>query len=189
MKKIAFLLIAMAAIFAACDKEDNGRLDPNAKIYIKGATKTNKNLHWNVGNTLSVHEICLLDSLSCLYNTFIINKEGAGSIDTINDRLVMEAANLGDYRGSCLLDVDAYPHFVITRSWYDGGDPQVSQEYLGTDTVAYVPQALRREAYNKIAVLWENGEWDEIYAIFLDAFEFYPITGEELRALIDEGLE
>lgn len=185
-RNILPLFAAMvAAVFTACGDDDNEKWNTEAPIYIRGVDKVNKNLHWNVEGNLTAHEICKLDSLLTIGGTYSLAN---GRLDTINDRLIMIAGNINDYRENDFIDVERNPDLVITRWWYDGGDPMVSQQLLGTDTIAYIPNQQRADAYEKIKALWDKEAWNEIYEIFQNAFTFVPCTGKEFKELKEKGL-
>ncbi len=57
------------------------------------------------------------------------------------------------------------------------------------DTIAYIPNAVLREAEQKIRAAFELQDYDEVYNIFYNAFKFRPITGAEYRELKLQGLQ
>lgn len=207
MKKLLFIIcIALiGGIFASCDKnDDNGKFDPNAKIYINGADKLLKNTRYGVDAPLTAAQICRLDSLilvgtkieddgtvtnTCLTFSY---SDGFGCypIDTINNRLVFEAANITAIDGNGFLDPNTgFGNYIIYRDVWEANELGELVIARDMDTLAYIPNAQRWEAYDKIKALWETENWDAIYEIFQNAFTFIPCTGEEYRALVEAGIE
>lgn len=51
------------------------------------------------------------------------------------------------------------------------------------DTIAYIPNAVMREAETAIKIAYDAQDYEEVYRLFNEAFTFLPITGPEWRAL------
>lgn len=194
-RTILLLMVGFIFAFAACDKDDdNGKLDPNAKIYISGADKLLKNTRYGVDAPLTAAQICRLDSLwmkcsrygrkeESIDAYFSFRGESGCTIDTINNRLVFDAGSINGIDGNGFLDPNTgYNDFYIFKmfSYPDGRD--------GRDTLAYIPNAQRQAAYEQIKALWDTEQWDAIYEIFQNAFTFVPCTGAEFRELKEAGL-
>lgn len=199
MKKLLLILcVALVGYaFASCDKDDdNGKLDPNAKLYINGVDKLLKNTRYGVDAPLTAHEICRLDSLWLVSDKFdeyggvtrfsayfSFSGESGCTIDTINNRLVFDAGSINGIDGNEFLDPNTgFNNFIIFKmfSYPDGRD--------GYDTLAYIPNSQRQAAYEQIKALWDTENWDAIYEIFQNAFTFIPCTGAEFRELKEAGL-
>ena len=189
----ALLPISMFCIaFSSCKDDEDGKLDPEAKIYISGKDYLgNKNLQYNKDGKLTAHEICLLDTI--LLITEDENREGQGgagfwhclnNIDTINDRFIMEAGNLQTLETNQFINANYTPHAYFIKEVYDR-----NEQWIGRDTIAYIPRAQRLEAYYQIRELWDKDEWDKMYKIFEDGLIFVPCTGAEYKALVEAGIE
>ena len=194
MKHLIIILLALftASFLTFCSDDDgNGKLDPDAKIYINGVDHIgNKNLYYNVDGKMTAHEVCCLDSLAMKWGLFRIDCENYLSIDTINDRLVFVAGNLTTIEDNVLLNVDVEPRIYFQRlKGFDEGFPDGELAIYATDTVAYIPRANRQAAYEEIYALWEKEDWNKLYEIFENALQFVPTTGAEYQALIDAGIE
>ena len=188
----ALLPIAMFCIaFSSCKDDEDGKLDKDAKIYINGRDNLgNKNLQYNKEGKLTAHEICLLDTI-ILSTSNNYGEEtggrgflGANHIDTINDRFIMEAGNLTTLDDNPFINAEYAPHAYFTKEVYDRNG-----EWIGRDTIAYIPRAQRLEAYYQIRELWDKDEWDKMYKIFEDGLIFVPCTGAEYKALVEAGIE
>ncbi len=107
-----------------------------------------------------------------------------GNLDTINNRIVLKAGNINGIDGNPFLDPSTgFNDYIIFRFVYDQND-----QFLGIDTLAYIPNSQRQAAYEQIKALWDTENWDAIYEIFQNAFTFIPCTGEEYKALKEAGL-
>lgn len=165
----------MCMCFISC-KDDNEKRPDTAPLYINGVDKANKSAN---KEALTASEIVRLDSV-CLTNTNThlggrVDKLfcfGMNNIDTINNRLIMEAVNIDQIDNNL---------FLTNENWF-------ISSWVTEDTLAYVPNAQLIEAYEQIRVLWEKEDWNAIYDIFQNAFSFVPCTGEELRELEKQGL-
>lgn len=74
------------------------------------------------------------------------------------------------------------PHFieaadVILYSLYDND--------LKRDTIGYIPNATIRQAEQAIKTAYTGENDTAVYALFMTAYKFIPITGEEWRELKD----
>ena len=194
MRRFVFAaLAALPALFAfsSCD-DDSGKLPDNVSIYINGQDKTNKALS---SEALTVSEICRGDSLVILEQyadgscgnaicTIVVNPndEGNMAIDTINNRICMNAREVNLESNSWLYKDS---RFLILNGHSDG-----MGAFLG-DTLAYVPHVQHNAAVDKLNELFvdREGNWTEIYKIFTEAFIFVPCTAEEYRELKAAGLE
>ena len=144
------------APFTACDDDDdtnaNGKRNDNAKIYIWGKDlNKNKAVFTRTEQTLSVHDILTGDSVvMCTtnndgYTGIVMNLfcSADNNIDTINDRLIMEAGNLQTLYDNQFL---TFKKALICKS-VDG---------FHGDTLGYIPYSQRQEAFAKIEPLWES---------------------------------
>lgn len=56
------------------------------------------------------------------------------------------------------------------------------------DTIAYIPNAVMREAQVKIEKAFNDSNYTEVYKLFNETFRFRPITGKKWRELKAQGL-
>ena len=61
-------------------------------------------------------------------------------------------------------------------------------KYGVKDTIAYIPNAVMREAQGKIEKAFNDGNYTEVYKLFHETFRFRPITGKKWRELKAQGL-
>lgn len=201
MKAKVFLLTAVAALsfLSACDDDDNGKLDPNANLYINGVDKTNKAATSNARYTAA--EICRMDSLFLLCyrenigmitfdviqpSTPHVDNPQVLIIDSVNTRIAMRAANItaldGVWGKNPFLDSES-DVYLMKGLWERG-----MYQAIG-DTLAYVPRDQRAAVYDTLSVLFAKEDWNTVYKVFQEAMTFVPCTGEEYKALQDAGLE
>ena len=61
-------------------------------------------------------------------------------------------------------------------------------KYGVKDTIAYIPNAVMREAQGKVEKAFNDGNYTEVYKLFHETFRFRPITGRKWRELKAQGL-
>lgn len=189
-----FMILVFAACLVGC-KEDENKIDNFSPIYIKGVDAGNKSIQ----QRRSVHEILTRGNLWLMSRGMFDNFMGErgpidwgkqflpwdNNIDTINDRLIMDAGNvlydgqLNWLGGMFLRGRNYYIQFVE----YDG------EHRIDLDTVGYIPNQVIEEAQLKILELWKAGDIDAIYKTFQDAFYFIPCTGEEFKSIKDTTID
>lgn len=184
----ALLAVSALAFFTACDDEgENEKLNGDYKLYINGRD--------NAGNkaaalgAMTAHEICVHDSIGLRGTTGSLLRfsystagiKGFLPLDTVNDRLVLEAGNISTIEDNDFL-LPEYK-WVITTLTNNG--------YTSADTIGYVPTAQRAAVIDTITALFADGREkniDAILEIFQSAFVFYPCTAEEYKELAAKGL-
>ena len=197
----------MALVFTTClvgCKEDENKVGNYSPIYINGVDAGNKSIQ----QRRSVHEILtrgtfylkdteLFESFDGELSVMTTGKQFLpwdNNIDTINDRLIMDAGNVlfdGQLHwlgGSFLRGRNYYIQYVNLHTDEDGNyNGNGVKEWL--DTVGYIPNHVIEEAQIKILDLWKEGKVDEIYKTFQDAFYFIPCTGEEFKSIKDTTID
>ena len=197
----------MALVFTTClvgCKEDENKVGNYSPIYINGVDAGNKSIQ----QRRSVHEILtrgtfylkdteLFESFDGKLSVMTTGKQFLpwdNNIDTINDRLIMDAGNvlfdgqLNWLGGSFLRGRNYYIQYVNLHTDEDGNyNGNGVKEWL--DTVGYIPNHVIEEAQIKILDLWKEGKVDEIYKTFQDAFYFIPCTGEEFKSIKDTTID
>lgn len=197
----------MALVFTTClvgCKEDENKVGNYSPIYINGVDAGNKSIQ----QRRSVHEILtrgtfylkdteLFESFDGEISVMTTGKQFLpwdNNIDTINDRLIMDAGNvlfdgqLNWLGGSFLRGRNYYIQYVNLHTDEDGNyNGNGVKEWL--DTVGYIPNHVIEEAQVKILDLWKEGDIDAIYKTFQDAFYFIPCTGEEFKSIKDTTID
>lgn len=176
MKKLLLLLAVVAAVCCSCkDDEGNGKLDPNALVYLNGVdrpTKANPNLALTVPEI--VRECYILSFYNEIYQSQLQRGWSDNQRDTVNNRLLMW--------GTDIINQDGY----ISDEFVTGIDVTFLTENL--DTIAYIPNATLRVAEAAIREAYAAGNFAACYELFHTAFTFHPITGAEYKALKAQGL-
>lgn len=205
MKRTFFCLLAVLILAAACDNKD-GKKPENFKLFVNGVDNPKKadGRRYAVRDTAMTSKEVLLELLQCSkdYEEWL-GQDGLGwcgqisakspskeridfsltisNIDTINTRLVFVTGNLEELERNVYINPNfAYDLTISTIRYGDG--------FSIKDTIAYIPNAQRRAAYEQIQALWDSGEWDEMYEIFENGLQFIPCTGEQYRMLEAQGL-
>lgn len=183
----ALLAVSAFAFFTACDDEgENEKLNPEYKLYINGCDKAG-NKAATLGK-MTAHEICVHDSI-CLISqqrslfTFSYTADYAFfPLDTVNDRLVLQAGNINGLEDN--------PFLSPEQNWVVGTLRELDRAEIG-DTIGYVPTAQRLAVVDTLTALFADGREkniDAILEIFQSAFVFYPCTAEEYKELAAKGL-
>lgn len=182
--------IAASVLFASCDDDgENEKLNPEYKIYINGRDDAG-NKAAALGK-MTVHEICTHDSIGLLastgsffcfsYTPSVIGTNGFFPLDTVNDRLVMQAGNITTVEDNPFLSPEV--KWIITTI-NEGA-------YDVVDTIGYLPTTSRTAVIDTLTTLFADGREkniDAILDIFQTAFIFVPCTAEEYRELESKGL-
>lgn len=187
MKKIlTFSLLFVALAFASCGKKEPKLLDPNAVLSIRPAKGVQ--LRSNNPEHLSALEIVK----QCNAMMVILHDTGRPSIrgwaDAQKDlnpedpRLKMWGTDIITSWGTLEKDFIKARDvvFVIDRR---------SATSNRIDTIAYIPNKTLIEAYNIIKPAYDRGDYETVYSVFDQAYRFIPITGQEWRALKEQGQE
>ena len=188
MKKL-ILLIALATAFVACEKNEPKafEIDPAATVNIKPAAGTKMKAKSNIA---SEH----LTNLEIVKQTFALRfthngteyargfDEGQRDTTHTNPMLKMWGTDILYYEelidGTQTGDVLLAPYFLEASGCV--------LETIKGDTIAYIPNAVLRDAESRIKALFNAKDYQPIYKIFNDAYTFIPITGSEYRELESE---
>lgn len=185
MKRL-FLMALVAMAFVACDKEDGFQYDPMRLVPIRGvdtpatyaynARGVKAFAHEGQQKKLTAHEICVIALTSDLQ---LRCEEWCGhgfdvrQIDTVNNILSM------------LIDEVLKDDLTLNYNFI-GGNNMVFTSW--SDTVAYIPNSVLRNATEVIEQLHAQGDYEGLFEVFDNAFRFYPCTGAEYRALKEQRL-
>ncbi|MBR6083369.1 MAG: hypothetical protein IKP62_10680 [Salinivirgaceae bacterium] len=197
--RLFFSLMALVALcMSACEK--NGKKPENFKLYVNGVDKEKPKAD---GRRYLVPDTALTAKqvLSLLYEQSLLRGEEDGvagefchnsskgyggtpvlrsNLDTVNTRLVFIAGNLETLERNPFIDADFFYDYVIVVK-------DIQKTPIEQDTIAYIPNAQRRAAYEQIKELWNAEEWDEMYEVFENGLQFIPCTGAEYRELQAAG--
>lgn len=176
MKKISLSILTLALLIVACGKKeippidiDKGKPDPNATITIRPAKGVQLKATIEGLTALEVVE----QALSIKYQSNYFNNqygEDKWDIarrfdDDLKDynepALKMYAIDVIAEDGSYYRDLTYAVNVVITDA-------------VG-DTIAYVPDEVISTARPLIEAAYEEGDYNEVYKIFDEAFVFKPI--------------
>jgi hypothetical protein len=186
MKKIA-LFIALIVILAGCEKDE--KIIPH-NIMLRGQTAQSLK---KGGEYLTPMEISKhADRISFIATREpFIGETYHGTFlpqfrDTINGILMRPPEDI-------LIQDVITGEYSLTLNFITAKDIVLSRD-LGVitnhiwDTIAYIPNSVMQEAYNQIQPLFQAGKWQDIYDTFNNAFVFLPITGEDYRNLVKQGI-
>ena len=190
MKKL-ILLIALATAFVACEKKQQ-MLDPNAKISIKPATKSEKT---NVIRIKEAHYENFLTDLEIVKQadamtmwsysengSWYESTAGFAGKDTTSaiPKLLMWGTAIITQKGELLETFIKGYDMVLVR--YKVKSPSSTLDF---DTIGYIPNAQVRAAETIIRQAWAIEDYNTIYEVFNEMFTFKPIDHkgwEELKA-------
>lgn len=191
MRKCTTLLLSCLLLvgLGACGEKDNpGRLAPDAKLYINVVTNNNMKA---VDDTATPEgEQRLLtprEVVEQACNFVFTDKEGDEDsrfsiMDNMKDldnariklwgqQIIREDGSLNDA-------------FMLCRNIYV--EPNRIDE-AGGRVIAYIPNKVMEEAWEKIQKAYKEGRYDEVYRIFQDAYQATPITEAEYLKLKAAG--
>ena len=190
MKKL-ILLVALATAFVACEKKQQ-MLDPNAKISIKPATKSEKTNVMRIKeakfeNFLSDLEIVKqADAITMwayhLNAVWYESTVGFAGKDTTATapKILMWGTAIITQKGELLEEFIKGYDMVLVR--YKVDNPHTTQDF---DTIGYIPNSQVRAAETIIRQAWAIEDYNTIYEVFNEMFTFKPIDHkgwEELKA-------
>ncbi len=186
MKKL-FLLIALAAIVASCEDENDFRIKSTDMISLRPAAGTAMKVKATDQTHLSALEIVRQTTEISLimhggsYEGIKAGRSFAGEQrDTISitPKLLMWATDVIDLDGNLQLAVGGF---------IDATDVVLVHYKLQTptirDTIAYVPNSVLRAAETAIRAAYEAKDLEACYTAFNTAYTFTPITGPEWREI------
>lgn len=205
MKKILLLLTAVVVIFTACNNDDEptkpksrGQLNPNALVTISPAkgVKVRAIGDADSDTAFSALEV-MLRAHSAKYHTqysghVLEDREfytGVGFApeqkDTANAKLRFWGTQIISANGM-LLKGTLYARDIVIV----GGDPSLGEPRYSNsiDTLAYIPNAVLREARAKIEQAYRDSNFTEVYRLFDEALTYIPCTAKQYKELKAKGL-
>ena len=183
MKKILFLLLIIPLVFACEDPKEVEpfKLDTDATIRLIPASSTKST------RSATLTDLEIVQQATDIF--FQWNGETLGRGFSAEQRSVSTTPPfLSMYPIDVVLPEtgELNPHFIeaedvvlckITRV----GEVPFQTEVVGT--IAYIPNAIIRDAEEKIKTAYTGENEAAVYALFMSAYKFIPITGAEWRAL------
>ncbi len=176
------LATAILLTVISCSKEDNpSTVDPNAMISIRPtATKTKTSQYLP-----DIEIVRQAYDLNFRHDDFPGANMRRGFIDahkdTANVRLLMWGTDIIDQDGNYVTEFIDGKDFIIRRNLVPSGQDPIY------DTIAFIPQSVIIAARAQIFEAYQSGNFDAVYSLFDTAFTFHPTTGEEWRALKEQG--
>lgn len=194
MKKMLILLVA-------CDKNDNGRLDPNAMISLReGKAAPASHAAALAGSASRAAEhLSALEIVKQTHSIVFTNNRYAPTSDElsrgfadaqrdyVNERLLMWGDDIINSEYGTLYLGFLYADDVVLVRIIDGITPAGYPDRV-RDTIAYIPNRVLREAEVAIEAAFNRGDYNKVYKLFDQAYTFLPITGPEWQALRRQGL-
>ncbi len=187
MKKLFFLLIAIAMIACTSDEPKAFVIKPTDMVSIRPAAGTVMKVKSNrTEEHLTALEIVKqAHHFNCFYDGKIAeyNFSGKDSISEI-PKLMFWAQYVISVDGNASLQHDILSGTDLVLLKQSGSYPN----YIN-DTIAYIPNLVLRAAETEIREAYDNKDIDACYQIFNDFYTFTPITGAEWRALKKNNLQ
>ena len=181
MKVFRFALLALAVSFASCDKDPKPEvkkpLDPFAQIlvHVKPTLATRAD-----SKAMTPREMLEKATHFQLWKKDVKDHPVTRSIGD-NEKDFEKLAFL--WWGDDVIEKD-----TIVTFWRDVKDLLILHDHLpAPDTIGYIPQSVRNEAFERILEAEKRKDYDEIYKIFNEAFVGIPCTAEEYKILKAEG--
>lgn len=179
MKVFRFALLALAVSFASCDKDPKPEvkkpLDPFAQILVHVKPTLGSRAD---SKAMSPREMLEQATFFQFWDKDIKDHPVARSI----------ADNEKDFEKIAFKwwGFDVIHADTIVTYWRDARDLIVTT--FEGDTIGYIPQSVRNEAFERILVAEKEQNYDLIYKIFNEAFVGVPCTAEEYKEIKAKGL-
>lgn len=173
MKKTLFLLLL--AILAGCGKKDipnvKGKLDPNAMITIKPAKGVKLR---STVTGLTALEI-VQQARSTKYQSRYFDDMDVGEMRNVARGFNEETMKDFNTPALKMLGIDV----INAQGEYIRDFTHATDVFITTesgDTIAYVPDAIIRNARVNIEAAYADENYNEVYRLFNEAFTFLPIS-------------
>ena len=190
MRKCTTLLLSCLLLvgLVACGEKDNpGKLAPDAKLYINVVDNTMKAVDDTPTPEGEQRLLTPREVVEQAGNFVFTDKEGDDDSrfsimdnmkDPDNARIKLWGQQIIREDGS-LNDV-----FMLCRNIYV--EPE-RFDVAGGKIIAYIPNKVMEEAWEKIQVAYKEGRYDDVYRIFQDAYQATPITEADYLKLKAAG--
>ena len=177
MRRILILLsvVAVATAFASCDKGDKWRNDTLA-INVRESVATKADEHLTPAQIVRKAWVIVWSNGRNARNiTRGFNEEQR---DTVNNKLLMLStdviSDIGELKDGAGDFINSQDIRIVASS---------------DAVIAYIPTATVRKVRASIVDAYNRNDYDEVYAIFNDAFVAFPISQAEYDALVEEGVQ
>lgn len=208
MKKI-LLFLSIILMLAGCEKKSQ-RLDPNATIKLRPAAGVKLRAanpdHLTaleiVGQTYSMrwmnvslnpdaplrrgfsesqrdYEYPMLK----MWGTDIIRQNGEYEADFIEGEDIILMRHI-------LIRKDGDDTIILVADPYTVKFDEIPRpgDIVKDDTIGYVSNQTLQQARNAIKAAYDEGDYENVYRMFDNAFIFHPVTGEEYKILKSQNL-
>ena len=190
MRKCTTLLLSCLLLvgLVACGEKDNpGKLAPDAKLYINVVDNTMKAVDDTPTPEGEQRLLTPREVVEQACNFVFTDKEGD---DDARFSIMDNMKDLDNARiklwGQQIIREDGSLNdaFMLCRNIYV--EPNRIDE-AGGRVIAYIPNKVMEEAWEKIQKAYKEGRYDDVYRIFQDAYQATPITEAEYLKLKAAG--
>lgn len=191
MKRSIYLIaILLGLVLASCEKEEPKffRIDPNATVKIKPDQVSQKSFQAVKSNVEHLTPIEIVKQADVLVG----HNDELGSSFTmwtfVGKDTISEPPALLRWATDILYDSDGFGHYTLTTDFINGYDFVICRgNAQWRDTIAYIPNAVMRNARDLILSSLAAKDTSSVYVHFENAFRFIPITAQEYMELKGRG--
>lgn len=185
MKKLFYLLIAVALIACKNDEPKAFKIKDTDKIAIRASSAPAK-----APSATGISNVAHLSALEIVKQASAIMYKHSGEIwsrsftdelrDLTTPKLLMWATDVITLDGGLQTElIEATDVLIVTYETIYSPTPK--------DTIAYIPNSVLRTAETAIRKAYADKDIDACYSVFNTAYTFTPITGAEWKALKSAG--